>query len=189
MLNNETSTCSKCSNAGPRLSSKIKTELRFGHLFKFFLIVLPSFIIAGVGVYNFSIDCLIIWLALIGLFYSITEVRVLRSGNLYYGKSSVILCCWTNCATPKLLKYCLGKKNKIEKSILISGFAIVWVYPLVFIYLQHNGIFLLVYLVSVGLFLILLRINNCKKCLDFSCSLHKANNFIRDDFFNKRFLN
>jgi hypothetical protein len=176
-------TCSRDTCISCDIRSKIVCHFTIGQLIRFYLIALPSFIIGGIGIYNFSITGFLIWIAIIGLFFLLIEIRVLCSHCPHYNESSNSLRCWANYGAPKLWKFKPGPMNISEKVILLSGFLIVWSYPILFITLIENWILLSIYIFSVLLFFTLLRLFNCKKCMNFSCPLNNVDIKVKEEFF------
>jgi hypothetical protein len=172
--------CNSCD-----IRHEITCHFRLGELFRFYLIVLPTFIIGGIGIYNYHFVFLIIWLAILGLFFLNLEIRILCTHCPHYYDSSGTLRCWANYGAPKLWKYRAGPMNIFEKFTLILGFTIVWGYPVIFISLNRNWMLLIGYIFSVILFFTLLRQHNCARCFNFSCPLNRVKNKIREEFFTK----
>ena len=178
-------TCNNCN-----INGKINCHFNPGQLLLFYLIVAPTFIIGGIGIYTFSFTALVIWIIIIGLFFLVMEIRILCSHCPHYSESSNILRCWANYGVPKLWKYRPGPMNLTEKITLIIGFIIIWGYPVIFIFLIEKWILLIVYIFSIVLFFTMLRLNNCKRCMNFSCPLNNVDNNIREDFlFNNPLIN
>jgi len=146
------------------------------------MITLPAFIIGGIALYDYSIASFVLWFVLFGLYFLIIGIRVLCSHCPHYNDSSYFLKCRGNFGVPKLWRYRPGPMNRIEKGIMISGFVVIWGYPIVFIILMGNWIFLVSYLLSVLLFFILLRQFHCKKCINFSCPLNAVDIKIMEEF-------
>jgi hypothetical protein len=167
------------------IHSKIVCHFKFRYLLRFYSIALPSFIIGGIEIYNYSIKGFIIWLLIIGGFFLIVEIRVLCAHCPHYDESSVLLRCWANYGAPKLWRYRPGPMHIIEKSILISGFVIIWGYPIIYISFLEHWIIFSMYLLSVILFFALLRKYFCKKCINFTCPLNKVDIEIKNEFLKK----
>ncbi len=182
MIDTPIKTCSIDSCRKCDINSKTNCTFNPGQLFRFYLIAFPSFIIGGIGIYNFNANSFIIWLVTIGVFFLVIEIRILCSHCPHYEKSSSTLSCWANYGAPKLWKYRPGPMNKIEKSILILGFIVVWGYPVIFLYLAKNWIVMTIYIFSVSLFFTILRLYNCKICINFSCPLNNVNIDTRNKF-------
>ncbi len=147
-----------------------------------YLICLPSFIVGGIALNTTSTGAFYIWLAIIGLFFGVIEIRVLCAHCPHYEKSGFFLTCWANYGMPKLWKYRPVPMNNIEKTILLAGFAIVWGFPAVFIFLFNSmGTFAL-YMALVALFFITLSQKNCTKCVNLSCPLNRVDDTTKTAF-------
>lgn len=184
MIEKPIPTCSKGSCNDCDIHSRIACHFTRGQLFRFYLFVLPSFIIGGTGIYYVSMTGFIAWLTITGLFFLLIEIRVLCTHCPHYNESTDSLRCWANYGVPKLWKYRPGPMNGFEKAILVSGFIIVWGFPVAFISLTEHWILLGGYFFSVVLFFILLRQYQCKKCMNFSCPMNAVDNEIRKEFLN-----
>ncbi len=171
-------TCNNCD-----IHSKITCHFNLGQLIRFYLIVLPSFIIGGIGIYNYSTTILLIWLSIIGLFFLLIEIRVLCTHCPHYNESTDSLRCWANYGAPKLWKFRPVPMNIFEKAILILGFIVVWGYPILFISLIEKWILLSGYFFSVVFFFTLLKQWNCKRCMNLSCPLNGVDSEIKEEFF------
>jgi hypothetical protein len=168
---------------------KIRAELNcyfnYSQLIRFYIIVLPTFIIGSIGIYKYSFLSLVIWLIVIAVFFLLIEIRVLCTHCPHYSKSSGILRCWANYGAPKLWKERPWAMNNLEKTILILGFIVVWGYPIVFISLIKDWGVFSIYVLSVMLFFTLLKLFFCKKCVNFFCPLNSVNTETRKVFLNK----
>ncbi|MBN2214827.1 MAG: hypothetical protein JW723_11330 [Bacteroidales bacterium] len=176
------STCLKKSCNDCNVRSRIACHYNPGQLIRFYIIVLPSFIIGGMILYQHSIAALIGWAAIAGMFFLIIETRVLCSHCPRYNESPGIIRCWANYGIPKLWDYQPVAMNIFEKVILVSGFVVVWGYPVVFLQGMKNRILWMVYPLSVALFFILLSRFNCNQCIHFSCPLNRVKKKVREAF-------
>jgi hypothetical protein len=183
MIKKPISTCivESCENC--RIREKVSCHFSIAHLLRFYFIILPSFIIAAINMLWYSNVVLYIWVVFTGLFFLIVQIRILCTHCPHYKESSLFLKCWANRWIPKFWKYQPGPMNVNEKSIMIGGFTIIWGFPLVFILMKQDWIMSIFYLVSVFLSFILIRMNHCKKCMNFSCPLNCVENKIKEDFF------
>jgi len=175
--------CSDCT-----IQSKLACHFDPVQLLLFYVITLPAFIIGGIALYDFSKTSFVLWFVIFGLYFFIIGIRVLCSHCPHYNDSSFFLRCRGNFGVPKLWKYRSGPMNNIEKGIMISGFTLIWGYPVIFISLIRNWILLVLYIISVILFFILLRQLHCKKCINFSCPLNAVDIRIRDEFLYKNHM-
>jgi hypothetical protein len=185
MTSKPANTCLKESCNNCKIISKLNCHFNYGQLLRFYLIVLPSFIIGAIVIYKYAFLDLIIWLIIIAIFFLIVEIRVLCSHCPHYSKSSGTLRCWANFGAPKLWKDRPGPMNNFERTILILGFIIVWGYPIIFAFKIKDWLLLSIYVLSVVLFFTLLRQFFCKKCVNFFCPLNIVSTEIIDEFYNK----
>ncbi len=182
-MNDQLNSCkiSSCRDCG--IKSKVNCRFKLSELWCFYLISLPPFIIGGVFTHHYNPRIFYIWLLIICSFFLVIEIRVLCSHCPHYKKSSIILHCWANYGAPKLWKHRPGPMNRIEKSILIVGFIVVWGYPVPFLFLAKSWIALTLYLLSTTLFFVVLKTKNCVKCINFSCPLNSVDFEIQTEFF------
>lgn len=162
-------TCNNCI-----IQTKVNCKFNLTQLFKFYAISLPSFILGGIFLYKYQFTAFYTWLLIIGLFFLVIEIRVLCSHCPHYEKSSYFLSCWANYGAPKLWKYRPSPMNFLEKLVLISGFLIVWGYPLIYIVSHRNWAVLVLYIVLATMFFIVLRMKNCVQCINLSCPLNSV---------------
>ncbi len=189
MIDKPLGICSKETCKDCTIHSKIACHVNFGHLFRFYLIVSPAFILGGTGVYNYSVNSFISWVMIIGLFFLLFGIRVLCTHCPHYNESTGILKCWVNYGVPKLWKYRPNPMNVFEKAIYLTGHGIIWAYPIIFISLTGKWILLSGYMISVLLFFLLLSRFYCRKCLNFSCPLNRVSTNVKEEFLknNRRF--
>ncbi len=182
MTNQIIKTCSNdiCNNCD--IQAKVNCKFNFTQLLKFYGISLPSFILAGLFLYNYQVTALKTWYLIIGLFFLVVEIRVLCSHCPHYEKSSYFLSCWANYGAPKLWRYRPGPMNILEKLILIVGFIIVWGYPLAFIILHKNWTILVFYIILTTIFFIVLRRKNYVQCINLSCPLNSVDPLTKNQF-------
>ena len=160
-------TCDNCA-----LHSGINCHFTIGQLIRFYLIVLPSFILGGTGIYQYSSIFLVMWLAILGLFFFVIEIHVLCTHCPHYAEPDYTLRCWANYGAPKPWKFRPGPMNGYEKAIQLSGFAVVWGYPVPFMISNTNWYLLIGYVCSVLFFFISLKRLYCKICMNLSCPLN-----------------
>lgn len=162
-------TCNNCD-----IQAGVNCNFNPTQLLKFYLISLPSFILAGIFLYNNQPAALHMWLLIIGLFFLVVEIRVLCSHCPHYERSSYFLNCWANYGAPKLWKYRPGPMNFFEKLVLIVGFIVVWGYPVIYIILHKNWTVLVTYTILTTMFFFVLRTKNCVQCINLSCPLNNV---------------
>lgn len=169
-----------CKNCN--IQTKTNCNFNIYQLLKFYVISLPSLIIGGIFIYSYQAIAFYIWLFIFGLFFLVIEIRVLCSHCPHYKKSSFFLSCWANYGAPKLWRYRPGPMNFLEKSVLITGFIIIWGYPLIYLFLLKNWLVLTLYVSLVTLFFFTLRTNNCVRCTNLSCPLNNMDPMTKRQF-------
>jgi len=182
MVDKPISTCSKESCSNCSINNKISCHLSLPQLLRFYVTVLPSFLIGGTVIYNYSIGGFVGWVTGIGLFFLIIGIRVLCTHCPHYNESSHIMRCWANYGVPKFWRYRPQPMNLPEKALFICGFIFTWGYPVIFISLTRNWILLGGYLFSVALFFTLMYQFNCRKCVNLSCPLNKVDIEVKEEF-------
>ena len=184
MNNKPVSKCSKESCNDCKIKPKLACHFDPVQLLLFYLITIPSFVIGGIALYDFSITSFVAWFVIFGSYFLLIGIRVLCSHCPHYNDSSYFLKCRGNFGVPKLWKYRPGPMNSMERIIMISGFIVIWSYPAIFISLMGKWILLVIYLMSVILFFILLRKLHCKSCINFTCPLNAVDFKTRQEFLN-----
>ena len=189
MIDKPINSCSRESCNNCNIHFEITCHFSRRKLLRFYVIGLPSFMIGGIVIYNYSITGFVSWVTGIGLFFLLIGIRVLCTHCPHYNESSYILRCWANYGVPKLWRFRPQPMNFFEKAILISGFIFVWGYPIIFISLTNNWILLGGYFFSVVLYFILMYQFNCIKCINLSCPLNRVNIKVKEEFLknNRRF--
>jgi len=178
------SKCIKESCTDCKIKAKLACHFNPVQLLLFYVITIPSFIIGGIALYDFGITSFVVWFVIFGSYFLLIGIRVLCTHCPHYNDSSFILKCRGNFGVPKLWKYRRGPMNNIEKGIMISGFIVIWGYPVIFISLMGKWILLAEYILSVILFFTLLRKLHCKRCINFTCPLNSVDIKIREEFLN-----
>jgi succinate-acetate transporter protein len=173
-MQNRLSTCKIDSCSGCKIADKTNCRFEPAQLLGFYLISLPAFVIGGAGIRMHSQAALYVWFAILIVFFLGIEIRVLCSHCPHYERSSFFLRCWANYGAPKLYKYRPGPMNVLEKAVLLTGFSLVWGYPAAFTALQKEWTLLALYSGLTIMFFILLRKNNCIRCVNFSCPLNRV---------------
>jgi hypothetical protein len=154
-------------------------------LMRFFLIVSPSFLLGGVGIYYANSRMLVPWLVIIIGFFGFIEIRAMCSHCPHYAEPDRTLRCWANYGSPKLWKYRPGPMTSMEKVVFGGGFLIVWGYPLVFLLISLQWFLLIVYVLACVGFFIGLRIFFCSQCMNFACPLNAVQHENRRLFFDR----
>jgi hypothetical protein len=176
-------TCVSDSCDDCKVKSAIHCHFEAKDYVHFLAICLPSFLLGGAGIYHVSEWWLALWIAMIPGFFGLLEIRVLCSHCPHYAEADKSLKCWANYGAPKIWKYRPGPLSFAEKSILLSGFAVIWGYPLVFLILGAQWFLLLVYAVASAGFFMTLKLFLCTQCMNFACPLNGVPDSVRASFF------
>lgn len=168
------------------LSDKLVCHYNIKQLFGFLLIVVPSFIIAGIIIFKFNPFLLVPWIVFFLSYFGFIEIRVMCSHCPHYAESEIkTLKCWANYGSPKLWKYRPSPMSLNEKIIFYLGFTIILIYPITFFILENSYIFLGLYFVFIVLSKLALNKYYCTHCINFACPLNNVNEEIRNKFFSK----
>ena len=154
-------------------------------LIHFLLIVSPSFLLGGAGVYRTNGLLLVPWIFMIIGYFGFVEIRVMCSHCPHYAESDSLLRCWANYGSPKIWKYRPGPMTLGEKMVFLGGFVIVWGYPLPFLISGLQWFLLIVYVLSVSGFFMTLKTYLCSQCMNFACPLNAVEDEIRRLFFER----
>ncbi len=172
--------CSNC-KAGNAINCHFKAK----ELIHFLILVFPSFLLGGAGIYHLSGLGLGLWLTLCFSFFAFIEIRVLCSHCPHYAESGNSLKCWANYGSRKLWKYRPGPMSLGEKFSLLGGFFTIWGYPLIFLISGKQWLLLIVYMLTTSGFFMTLKLDFCPQCMNFACPLNEVKEEARQDFFKK----
>ena len=173
-------TCNSC-----KVGSALHCHFTLRDLIYFLVIVSPSFLLGGAGIYHVSGWMLIPWLILIIAYFGFVEIRVMCSHCPHYAEEGSSLKCWANYGSPKIWKYRPGPMTMLEKVVFFAGLAVVWGYPLIFLIAKFQVFLLIVYLLTVAGFFVTLRTFLCSQCMNFACPLNTVENEVRSGFFER----
>lgn len=167
------------------VESSIHCHFKARDLIHFLVIAFPGFLLGGAGIYQMSGWSLALWIALIVGFFGFVEIRVMCSHCPHYAEPGKSLKCWANYGSPKLWKYRPGPMSFREKFTFLSGFAIIWGYPLIFLFSGNQWFLFLVYTLTVSGFFMTLKMFFCTRCMNFACPLNSVEEGARRIFFGK----
>jgi hypothetical protein len=183
--NKPIATCESGSCDGCAINSNIHCHFSLKDLIHFLFIAFPPFLLGGAGIYHVNGWLLMPWIFFVVAFFVFIEIRVMCSHCPHYAESITSLKCWANYGSPKLYKYRPGPMTIIEKIVLFGGFAIVWGYPLPFLFLGEQPFLLVVYsMTTIGFFMTLINFM-CSQCMNFACPLNRVDEKVRSQFFLK----
>lgn len=150
-----------------------------GSFFVFAITAFIGVIISGYGWF------LLGWVGFWLIFFEIWEIRILCSHCPYYGGESRVLHCIANYGSLKIWKYKPKPMNTSEKIQLIIGFIMLVGYPLIFLILDSQFIFLIISIMEIFIFFTFLLIKRCNRCVNFSCPLNRVKKVCIDIFLKK----
>lgn len=145
------------------------------------MIVLPCFIIGGIGICLFNGLLIIPWISAFLLYFGLIEIRVMCSHCPHYAEQTKTLKCWANYGSPKIWKYRPYSMSPMEKSVFYSGL-LIFIYPSVIMIIPGEYILLSLYVLSIligGYFMVRFM---CKKCMNFMCPLNRVPRETREKF-------
>jgi len=164
---------SKCS--GCELNESLKCKFEKKHLrsfiLSFLIFAIPSvfgMILSGYGWF------LLGWIGFMLFFFNVWESRILCRHCPFYSEKEKILHCIANYGAYKLWNYDPKPMTSSEKAQLIIGFLILAGYPLFFIFIGNQYLFLLISIAGLGIFFGILLFRTCSKCVNFSCPLNRV---------------
>jgi hypothetical protein len=138
--------------------------------------------VGGAGILASGLIPLLIWIAIFVGFFNFVEIRVMCSHCPHYAEEGKTLKCWANYGSPKIWKYRPGPMSITEKTIFLSGFGVVWGYPLGFLVAGGLWYLLGLYaLLTIGFFVTLKR-SFCTRCMNFACPLNGVPGPVREVF-------
>ncbi len=173
-----------CNNCD--VSHDLNCHFNLSQLMRFLIGGLPSFIIAGIGIYSFNPAFLLPWIIMIISYFGFIEIRVMCSHCPHYAEPEIkSLKCWANYGSPKLWKFRPGPMSSIEKTVFILGFLLIIIYPFIFLLMSQNFIILLLYSITILIGGFLIHKFLCTQCINFACPSNRVDDEIRKKFFNK----
>jgi len=175
------SECKNCPING-KLICHFSSKYLISFLGFFFIFVVTAFIgviLAGYGWF------LLGWIGFWLFFFEVWEIRILCSHCPYYVEESRTLHCIANYGSLKLWKYRPEPMSNIEKTQLYIGFAILIGYPLGFLILGTQLVFLAVCIIEIVIFFSFLIIKRCGNCVNFSCPFNRVKKEVIECFLEK----
>lgn len=167
------------------VAAVVHCHFRPRELAHFLLISLPGFIIGGTGVLIIGAWPLAVWIVIILGFFGLLEIRVMCSHCPHYAEEGRTLGCWANHGSPKLWKYRPGPMSPIEKLLFLGGLVVVWGYPLPFLTIGEQWLFLALYILTSTGFFLTIKLFLCSQCMNFACPLNTVGDTARELFFQR----
>ena len=151
----------------------------------FFIAMLLGLIFANYNLISLTI-ILIGWFGYMCFFFIIWENRVLCSHCPYYtNEKHRVLHCYANSGILKTSKYRPGPMNLSEKVQFLIGVIILIGYPIPFLIIKEQYIFLTFSIIGIIIWLILMQTKICTICINFSCPLNRVDKKNIDFFLSK----
>jgi len=173
--------CNKCSIKG-KLICHFHRKYLFSFIGLFVVFAITAFIGVIISGYGWF---LLGWVSFWLFFFEIWEIRILCSHCPYYAEEGRVLHCIANYSSLKIWKYHPEPMNTSEKIQLIIGFIMLVGYPLIFLILDSQFIFLIISIMEIFIFFSFLLIKRCNKCVNFSCPLNRVKKEFIDTFLEK----
>ena len=180
--NKPIATCISRTCKGCPVRKTVHCHFKPRDLLRFFIIISPTFLLGGAGIYLMNVWLLVLWLIMILVFFGLVEIRVLCSHCPHYAEPGNTLKCWVNYGSPKIWKYHSGPMSRMEKVIMLGGFVLIWGYPLFFLITGRQWFQLILYILSVSVFFMILKIFLCSQCMNFACPLNSVAGEIQRKF-------
>jgi hypothetical protein len=178
-------TCVAQNCEGCPVGKDVHCHFRGRDLAAFLLAAFPCFIIGGAGIYRISAWWLAPWLVMILGYFGFVEIRVMCSHCPHYAELGKSLQCWANYGSPRLWKYRPGPMSSMEKIVFVSGMALIWGYPLVFLLAGLQWLLLTLFILTTASFFVTLKRSFCSHCMNFACPYNSVEERVRADFFRR----
>jgi hypothetical protein len=172
--------CSSC-----LVGKEVTCHFTGRQLARFYAIVLPSFILAVVGLSRVGVVAGLIWAVILIVFFIFVETRVLCSHCPHYAESSRVLRCWANYGIPKIWAYRPGPMNSAERIVFFSGLVCVWGFPLAAMTIHGLWLLLVLYIIATCAFFGLLAFLQCRRCINLACPLNRVPVAVRKEFIQR----
>jgi hypothetical protein len=178
------STCSSADCHDCPLQGRLHCHFRSKDLAQFLAIALPPFIVGGIGVARLNAWLLIPWIGLLVSYFGFIEIRVMCSHCPHYAEPGTkSLQCWANYGSPKLWTYRPGPMSAGEKAVFFAGLALIGGYPLVFLVIGMQWLWLALFVALVAVTGTAMRARMCSHCMNFACPLNCVEPSTRALFF------
>ena len=171
---------------GCELKGKLKCRFQKKDLLIFILSFLIFFVPAVIGVIRAGYGWFLIgWFVFFLIFFEFWEIRIICSHCPFYAEEGRILHCIANYGIFKVWKYHPEPISLSEKIQIFIGFIIFGGYPIVFLILGAQYLFLIIYSIGLAFFFIRLQLKTCPKCVNFSCPLNRVPKNIVDAYLKR----
>lgn len=176
-----TCTSEKCDGCAAR--DGLTCHFGAKHLLRFFAIVFPPIIAAGIGIASMNPWLLAPWIGFFLFFFGFAEIRALCSHCPHYAETETrTLRCWANYGSPKIWKYRPGPMTVGDRAVFFGGAFFILAYPTVFIILGSRWIQLGVFAALVVLAAVAMSATMCSRCINLACPFNKVNGATKERF-------
>ena len=183
--NRSLTTCASENCEGCEVGQKLHCHFCASDLAHFLLNAAPPFALAAAGIARVGWWWLAPWLVAILGFFGFLEIRVMCSHCPHYAEQGASLKCWANYGSPKLWKYRPGPMSRMETFWFFSGFAVILIYPLVFLLIGAQCFLLAMYVLTAVGAIVTLQTSFCSQCINFACPLNRVEDRTRQVFFER----
>lgn len=176
----ETCRAERCRDCSIR--DAVHCHFGIGDLARFLGIAAPGIAVGALAIRTLNSEMLVPWALACAAFFGLVEIRVLCSHCPHYAQPGGFLRCWANYGSPKLWRYRPGPLSQAEKWVLLSGFGILWGYPLILTLFEEKWFLATALGVTTGGFYLVLRHRFCSRCMNFACPLNRVPATVRHEF-------
>ena len=172
---------SECNDCGLSEVLMCKYEVKDTIIFliPFLIAFIPAIIgiiLSGYGLW------LIAYFGFLIFFFIVWENRILCSHCPYYAEEGKTLRCHANYGLPKTWNYHPEPLSRSEQIQFLIGVLIIVGFPMPFLIIGEQYLMLTISVVGVILWLCVLQLRACKKCINFSCPLNRIPKKIVDEY-------
>lgn len=176
-------TCQETSCAGCNVNNELNCHFNLHQLIQFIMNVSLVIIFGGIALYYYNPLTIIPWIVMFLLYFGLVEIRVMCSHCPHYAETETsTLKCWANYGSPKIWKYRPVTMSSAEKIVFILSILIIWIYPVIFMILSQNYVFIILYFVFSTFVFYLMRDKMCRICINFACPLNIVDTSTRENF-------
>ena len=160
----------------------VHCHFRIWDFLRFMAIALPGLLLGALAIRMYQRQWLVPWVVACAAFFGLVEIRVLCSHCPHYAQPGRVLRCWADYGSPKLWRYRPGPLSRVERLVLLSGFAAIWGFPLGTALVGRDFVLVGAMVVAIAGFYAALRRRFCSRCMNFACPLNVVPQQARDDF-------
>lgn len=178
--------CLNCSSSKRKrclLYKDLDCHFHLRNLYLFFFGFVAFGTPAFLGIILSGYDLLVVvWILYMIFFLQIWENRILCSHCPYYAEKGRILRCHANYGLFKLWKYNPHPMSWWEQFQFLIGVGIFVCFPMPWMILGNQFLFLTLSLIGAVVFLLILITKLCTRCVNFSCPLNRVSKETMDRY-------